>query len=237
MKLSQPVHRLKRKAKLASRAEKIPLHRALDAVAIDEGFSSWSLLAAKLSKTTIAERLYAGLAPGDLLLVGARPGHGKTLTSVELAIEAMKAGNRSYFFSLEYMERDIAGRFHAIGADPARYAGLFEFDSSDTISADYIVRRLASADRGTVVVVDYLQILDQRRENRDLMSQVRMLSALARERGLIMVFISQVDRSYDPATKPCPDLGNVRLPNPLDLTLFNKTCFMNDGVVEFRTAA
>jgi replicative DNA helicase len=237
MKLSQPVHRLKRKAKLASREEKIPLNQALDAVATEEGFSSWSLLASKLSRRTSAERVYAGLAPGDLLLVGARPGHGKTLLSLELAVEAMRAGNRSYFFSLEYTERDIAGRFEAIGVDRVSFNDRFEFDSSDMISAGYIVGRLASAQRGALVVVDYLQLLDQRRENPALVMQVRTLQKLARERGLVIVFISQIDRSYDPMTKPCPDLSDVRLPNPLDLMLFNKTCFINDGKVKFRAAA
>lgn len=237
MKLSQPVHRLKRKAKLASRQEKIPLHQALDAVATEEGFSSWSLLAAKFSGTTIAGRLYTGLAPGDLLLVGARPGHGKTLMRLELAVEAMKDGNRSYFFSLEYTERDIAGRFHTLGVDRARFGNLFDFDSSDAISADYIAGRLAAAERGTLAVIDYLQLLDQRRENPELMVQVERLREFARKKGLIMVFVSQVDRSYDPASKRCPDLRDVRLPNPLDLALFDKTCFIHGGEVEFRTAA
>ena len=54
---------------------------------------------------------------------------------------------------------------------------------------------------------------------------------------LIMVFVSQVDRSYDPAKKPCPDLDDVRLPNPLDLTLFSKTCFLNNGEVQFGAVA
>lgn len=35
-----------------------------------------------------------------------------------------------------------------------------------------------------------------------------------------MVFLSQVDRSFDSSAKPCPDLVEVRLPNPLDMTLF-----------------
>ena len=97
--------------------------------------------------------------------------------------------------------------------------------------------QLAAAPRGTLVVIDYLQLLDQKRENPALMVQVRTLDAFARERGLIFVFISQIDRSYDPATKPCPDLADVRLPNPLDLTLFSKTCFLNNGAIEFRAAS
>src|SRR4029450_8093458 len=97
-----------------------------------------------------------------------------------------------------------------------------------------IVRRLANAPRGTLVVVDYLQLLDQKRGNPELMEQVRALKSFARDRGLIFVFISQIDRAYDPSQKPCPDLDDVRLPNPLDLSLFSKTCFLNEGEVRFR---
>jgi replicative DNA helicase len=236
MKLSAPIYHLKRKAKLLSREENIPLHEALDCIAEQEGFIGWSLLATKLAVTAPAGKLFGRLAPGDLVLVGARPGQGKTLMSLELAVEAMKSGNRGMFFTLEYTETDVLDRFRAIGVEREDFAGLFEFDSSDDISADYIIKRLAAAPRGTLVVVDYLQLLDQKRENPELMVQVRALQSFARDRGLIFVFISQIDRSYDPLTKPCPDLKDVRLPNPLDLSLFTKTCFLNNGEVQFRAA-
>jgi replicative DNA helicase len=237
MKLSAPLYHLKRKAKLLSRAESIPLHEALDRIARQEGFSGWSLLTAKVTATAPAEKLFARLVPGDLVLVGARPGQGKTLMSLELAVQAMRSGSRSIFFTLEYTERDMLDRFRAIGAERDDFSGLFECDSSDDISSDYIVRRLATAPRGTLVVVDYLQLLDQKRENPELMFQVRALQLFARDRGLIFVFISQIDRSYDPSIKPCPDLDDVRLPNPLDLSLFTKTCFLNNGEVRFRAAS
>jgi replicative DNA helicase len=237
MKLSAPLYQLKRKAKLLSRAENIPLHEALDRVARQEGFGSWSLLAAKVTATPPAEKLFARLAPGDLVLVGARPGQGKTLMSLELAVQAMKSGSRGVFFTLEYTEKDMLERFRAIGVAREDFVSLFEFDSSDEISADYIVKRLATAPRGTLVVVDYLQLLDQKRENPELMVQVRALQSFARDRGLIFVFVSQVDRSYDSSKKPCPGLEDVRLPNPLDLSLFSKTCFLSNGEVRFRAQA
>jgi len=233
MKLSAPLYHLKRKARLLSRAQNIPLHAALDRIARYEGFGSWSLLAARAAATSPAERLFARLSAGDLLLLGARPGQGKTLMSLELAVQAMKAGHRSVFFTLEYTEKDILDRFRDIGVERKDFDGRFEFDNSDEVSADYIVRRLAAAPRGTLVVVDYLQLLDQKRETPDLMSQVRTLQSFAREQGLIFVFISQIDRTYDPSTKPCPDLADVRLPNPLDLGLFSKTCFLNAGEMQF----
>lgn len=237
MKLSAPIYHLKRKAKRLSRDAGIPLHDALDRVAATEGFSAWSMLAAKAAAMTPAIRLFPQFRPGDLVLVGARPGQGKTLMSLEFAVEAMKSGHRAAFFSLEYTERDVLDRLRAIGVEPARFDKLFEVDCSDAISADYVVKQMASAKRGTFVVIDYLQLLDQRRENPDLTVQVRELKSFARDKGLIVVFISQIDRSYDPSNKPCPDLNDVRLPNPLDLKLFDKTCFLSNSEVQFHAAS
>lgn len=236
MKLSAPVYRLKRKAKELARKDDVPLHLALDRVAVGEGFGAWSLLAAKSAETLSAEGLLACLEPGDLLLIGARPGHGKTLLSLQLAVEAMKAGRRAVFFTLEYTARDVLGRFRALGVDPAQFEALFSFDDSEAISADHIMQALAEAPRGTLAIVDYLQLLDQKRGNPELGVQISALKAFAQETGVILAFISQIDRSYDPAAKPCPDLSDVRLPNPFDLSLFSKSCFLNEGEVRFRAA-
>lgn len=183
MKLSAPVYHLKRKARVLSRKERIPLHLALDRVAIGEGFGSWSLLAAKVSELEPADTIFARLTPGDLLLVGARPGHGKTLLSLKLAVEAMKSGRRTVFFTLEYAARDVLDRFRALGVEPAQFEELFAFDDSDAISAGYIMQVLATAPRGTLAVVDYLQLLDQKRGNPELMVQISDLKAFALARG------------------------------------------------------
>lgn len=237
MRLSAPIYHLKRRAKRLSREEGIPLHDALDRIATTEGFSAWSMLAAKAAALTPANKLFPEFQPGDLVLVGARPGQGKTLMSLELAVEAMKSGHRAAFFSLEYTAKDVLDRLRAIGVEPAQFDKLFEVDCSDAISADYVVKQMATAPCGTVVVIDYLQLLDQRRENPDLTVQVRALKSFARDKGLIVVFISQIDRAYDLAIKPCPDLSDVRMPNPLDLKLFDKTCFMNQSEIQFRAAS
>lgn len=234
MKLSAPVYQLKRKARLLSRDAAIPLHDALDRIAVEEGFGSWSLLAAKRAASRPASRMFPRLQPGDLVLVGARPRQGKTLVCLELAIEAMKAGHRSLFFTLEYTQKDVSERFRDLGVEQARFETLFTADCSDAINAGHIIERMGVMPRGTLAVVDYLQLLDQRRENPSLMAQIRTLKSFARDKGLIMVFSSQIDRSYDPAVKSLPDLSDVRLPNPLDLTLFSKACFLNGGDVQFR---
>lgn len=232
MKLTAPIYRLKRQARILSRTEEIPLHKALNRIARDEGFDSWSLLASRVSSDQPGKAILAELMPGDLVLLGARHGHGKTLLSLELAIEAMKTGQRSVFFTLEYNEADIEDCFAAIGENPKAFRDHFDFDNADEISAPYIINYLEKAPHGTVVVIDYLQLLDQKRENPELMVQVRSLRDFAKEKGLIIVFISQIHRSYDSAERSVPELNDVRLPNPLDLTLFSKACFLNNGEVE-----
>ncbi len=236
MKLSAPIYYLRRKARLLSREETISLHEALDRIAADEGFSSWSLLISKMSSVSPARKLYARLEPGDLVLLGSRPGHGKTLMSLEVVVEAMKAGNRGVFFTLEFTAKDVMDWFRQVGADASQFSGLFDFDCSDAISADYIISQLASAQAGTLVVIDYLQLLDQRRENPELSAQIRALKSFAQAKGLIVVLISQIDRSYDPSVRSCPDIRDVRMPNPVDLKLFDKTCFLNDGEVRVAVA-
>lgn len=236
MKLSAPIYHLKRRARILSREENIPLNKALDRIARQEGFTSWSLLAANAAAASPSSKLLATVKPGDLVLLGARPGHGKTMMGLMLIVDALKLGRQGVFFTLEYNETDIVSRFKAVGGDVAGFDDRFEFDNSDAINAEYIMSRLASARPGTVVVIDYLQLLDQKRSNPELTVQIPALKAFARDNGLIIVLISQIDRSYDAAAKPCPDLDDVRLPNPLDLSLFDKSCFINDGKVQIETA-
>lgn len=235
MKLSAPVYRLKQKAKRLSRDAKLPLHQALDQIAASEGFVAWSLLAAKASASGPAERLYEWLKPGELLLLGARPGQGKTLMGLRLAAQAAIQGNRAIFFTLEYTEQQVRDRLRRIGIGSLEQ--FLEIDCSDAINAGYVTAKLAVAPSGTLVVIDYLQLLDQKRDEPPLTDQVGNLRYLARQRGLIMVFISQIARSYEMSTKPFPDMADLRLPNPLDLTLFDKSCFLNNGSVRFGKAA
>jgi replicative DNA helicase len=233
MTASTPIYRLKQTARRKARGEGIPLHAALDRVAVDQGFRNWGHLSQHQSDARSVAALYRELAPGDLVISAARPGQGKTLLALALAVEAMKAGHPARFFSLDYTREDVADRFAALKVDPAAFGDRFVFDGSEMISAGHIIARLAEVAPGTLAVIDYLQLLDQRRENPDLMTQVRDLRRFARARQITFVCISQVDRRYDPARQAFPGLSDVRLPNPLDLELFDKACFLNGGEIRF----
>lgn len=99
-----------------------------------------------------------------------------------------------------------------LGINEHDFQRQFLFDTSDAISADYIIEQSQNEPRGTCIVVDYLQLLDQQREKPELMVQIKALKAFAEEKGLTILCISQIDRAFDADSKVCPDLSDVRLP-------------------------
>lgn len=235
MKLSAPIFRLKRLARDTAREQSIPLHAALDTIAAQQGFSSWSLLAARHAGQSQAARLLGELKLGELVLLAARPQQGKTLLALQLALEAVQAGRSAHIFTLDFTHRDVIEKLTQLGADPANIGAALGIDCSDAICASHIMAAMDKAPAGTVAVVDYLQLLDQKRDNPPLQEQIEALSHFARQRGLILVFISQVDRAFDAALSPCPTLADIRLPNPLDLSLFSKAVLLHAG--ELRLAS
>ena len=237
MKLSAPIFRLKRQAKLLARDTGLPLHEAQDRIAQDEGFQRWSQLAAHHAKAGIAKTILNKLSAGDLVLFGARRGQGKTVLAFELVAEAVKLGRKCIYFSLDESTQDIRERSRLIGITPDASSKTFAYDTSEDISAPYIIEKMRDPETGTLIVIDYLQLLDQQRNKPDVSDQVAALSAFAKSTGVIIVFISQIDRTFDSSGKAVPDMQDVRLPNPVDLSLFTKSCFFNDGEIRFDGAA
>ena len=228
--LSAPIFRLKKEARLRSKEQNIPLHEALNQIAKVEGFESWSLLAsaAQPSASTILPQLKSG----ELVLLAARPYQGKTTLSLCLLREAVRTKREASFFSLDLTEEDIRNRLVALGVDARQQADSILIDTSEDISGDYIISRLKNVKSGSLVVVDYLQLLDQNRNKPDLDKQVRSLKAFADQTRAIIVIISQINRRYEMTSKEIPSLMDVHLPNPVDLTAFSKACFINGDKIE-----
>ena len=237
MHLSAPIYQLKRQAKLLARQTGIPLHKALDQIAIAEGFKSWGHLASSASSGRPADFVLSQLQPGDLILLGARPGQGKTLLGLELASKAATVNRQGFFFTLDYHVRDVADRFADLGIDLMSAQKAVEVDTSDEVSADYVIDRFKRFDKPVMAVIDYLQLLDQRRTNPTLQDQITSLRTYVKATGAMCVVISQVNRSFDLSDKPMPDLSDVRLPNPLDLSVFDKVCFLHNGKLQVDQAA
>ena len=117
MKLSTHIYTLKRRAKAEARSQGAALSTALDHIARTEGFQSWGHLAGTYSKTSVAERILRNLIDGELVLIAARPGQGKTLLGLELAALAVQQNRPAMVFSLEYTSANITERLHQMGFD------------------------------------------------------------------------------------------------------------------------
>jgi replicative DNA helicase len=170
-----------------------------------------------------------------MMLIGARPMQGKTRLALKILAAANKAGRVCAYFTLEYTPAEARAVLGAAGIDAA--SSSITIDTSEAICADYMIARLRAAPPGAIVVIDYLQALDHQREKPALAEQVSALKAFARDSGLIFVFLSQIDRHYDAAAKALPDVTDIRLPNKIDVSLFDKTCFLGGGEVLFASAA
>ena len=180
MQYSAPIFVLKRRAKSLAREAGIPLHQALNEMAAQEGYNSWSHLASSSAKETLANETLTNeilfqLQPGDLWLIGARPKQGKTRLGLELAAGASRIGRIGYFFTLDDNTRDVAEQYASIGYDP--HSTDVVVDTSDDISADHIIDHLSEA-RPTLVVVDYLQILTRSAPTQALIVKCRRFGSI-----------------------------------------------------------
>lgn len=234
MTLTIPIFRLKRLARKYAREARIPLHSALDQIAQNEGFRSWSQLAEWHESIASPKYLLSQLTNGGLHLLAARPGHGKTLLGLELLLAAIEGGRRGYFFTLEYTPADVLQRLKTLGVNPASLGEDFILDTSDDICADYIIQTCSSAPTDSIVVVDYLQLLDQQRYKPRLNHQLKALKKWAQGSSMTVVLISQIDRKFETSMDRHPGPEDIRLPNPLDLGLFETGCFLHEGEVRIQ---
>lgn len=231
MKLSAPVHVLRGQAKKLKKSSELSLVAAQDKIAQQEGFVSWSHLIAKQRDLlpNSLEELLDYFNPGDLVLVGARPKKGKTLVTASLiAASEIKGAPQSHVFTLVEHEHTVRDRIEAHLEQVGVANTAVNVDCSDEICASYIVDRLQGVNlQGALVVVDYLQLLDERRTNPTLQNQLESLRLFAIETGCIILFIAQLSRKVDEKPNVAPTENDIRLPNPLDLRLFNKLMFLH----------
>ncbi len=226
---------LKARARQLQRTLGITHCAALDLVARTQGFASWSLLAARSSASQQqvfpwdASQLFQRLHAGESLLLGSRPGQGKTARAVALISRALRRGLPCWFFSLANDPTDLAPLFARCGQPHPCPDSAFTFVHSDALCAASIIEHIGTrAAPRSLIAIDYLQLLDQRRSAPELEQQVQALSAFARQTGCILLFLSQLRSELD-ASARAPLPADVRLPNPLDLKVFDRLLLLHDG--------
>ena len=168
------------------------------------------------------QRITNGLFAGELTVVGARPGHGKTAFALSLAVGLLKRGISVYFASAEMASEAILMRVLAnVGSirmgsirgqamadsdwqalDAAR-ATIFSWPLLLDDAAPMDITRLCQRVRAhkrkhglQVLIVDYLQLIAEPSNDRRVAvgNVSRKLKILAKELKLPIVALAQVSR-------------------------------------------
>lgn len=181
-----------------------------------------------------------GLRGGQLLVLAARPGVGKTTFAENIALNAAQDGSPVIFFSLEMSGKDLATRLISMTAQvPAQCFMLhqltdlqiemansaqedllgtkiiFEDSLNPTVaSIRAIARRALHNQKSGLIIIDYLQLMnsDDRHENRsvEVASITRGLKRLAMDLNVPIIALSQLNRQVVFRDGRRPQLSDLR---------------------------
>jgi replicative DNA helicase len=192
---------------------------------------------------TDLDRLTGGLRPANLIVVAARPSMGKTALALCIAEHvALHADGTVAVFSLEMSGEELVQRMLGSAAmvdmtrmrsgrlapedwprvtraaDQIAQARLF-IDDSEGITVGEMrtkARRLKSREGLSLVIVDYIQLMESRTGRRDenrvqeLSTISRGLKMLARDLDVPLICISQLNRSPESRPDKRPMLSDLR---------------------------
>ena len=192
------------------------------------------------TRFTEIDEMTGGMNPGDLWIIAARPGMGKSALAVDIAFHAALSGYKGAIFSLE-MPKDslmirilssmcrIDSRLLSKGliaedqwfklsqaAAEISEAPLYIDDKAAITPTEIMAKcRKLKGDKGLdLVVVDYLQLMKIPGFNESREQTVaeisRSMKMLARDLNIPVIALSQLNRQVEQRTDKRPGLGDLR---------------------------
>lgn len=184
------------------------------------------------------DAITGGLEPGQLVIVAARPSVGKTAFALNVADHVVAHGKSAAFFSLEMTRREIIQRLLSLRTGVSvsdMRTGRLDEHQWGLISASQGKangQRLSLMDRSSIgvgyvraaarkikrqhgldmIVVDYLGLMRGEGQNRtqEIGSISRGLKGLAKELGVPIVALAQLNRATDTRQDKRPMLSDLR---------------------------
>jgi len=181
-----------------------------------------------------------GFRPGRMIVVGARPGVGKTLFGVGVArATAIHAGQPALFHTLEMGREEISDLVVAAEANVAHHhitagncdaadvrkmanarkeiaAAPLRIDEATALSIPALrnsIRTLTRTMGVRLVVVDYLQLMQApKAESRQVAvaAMSRQLKLIAKEFGIVLIVLAQLNRASMQRTDKIPQASDLR---------------------------
>ena len=184
------------------------------------------------------DSILAGMGKGDFVIVGARPGMGKTSFALNIATNvAEKTKKAVCVFSLEMPAEQLVTRMLAseamvdsyslrsgkltpddwtkIAEASGRLAGIdLLIDDSAGITATAMKAKLRRVNNLGLVVIDYLQLMQGERHLDNKAQEVgdisRNLKLMAKELGVPVICCAQLNRATDSRTDKRPLISDLR---------------------------
>ncbi len=209
-----------------------------------------------------------GLRPGQMIVLGARPGVGKTSFALNLATNAAYHGASVAFFSLEMSKAEIAQRLLAaearIGLQEIRSARIRDDQWPQILEAvnqlsqlDIVIddtpgttvtevrakaRRMLRGKKLGVVILDYLQLVSppqggHRADSRatEVGEMSRGIKIMAKDLGVPVVALSQLNRTVENRTGKRPQLSDLRESGSIEQDA-DIVCFLDRSMNEEEAA-
>ena len=186
------------------------------------------------------DRVLVGMGAGDLVIVGARPGMGKTAFAMNIAVSAAKRTKKKVcVFSLEMSTEQLVSRMISAEALVDSYhmrsgelsedewekiahaaAILGEtkilIDDTSGVSVAHMISKLRrEADELGLIVIDYLQLMESdRKRNENKATEVaeisRGLKLMAKKFNVPVVCCAQLNRGTEGRGEKRPQLSDLR---------------------------
>lgn len=177
-----------------------------------------------------------GLEGGDVIVIGARPGVGKSAFTSQIILEMAKAGKRIGFYNLEMSEKQVYERLlsNQSGIRLNRIRRAIQFLGDEKERFDKANRTLEEMDilvsSGTksvseirnecrhqeldCIIIDYLQLVraDTRYQSRasEVGAISKAIKALAMELNVPIIALSQLNRTSEMRETKEPTMGELR---------------------------
>lgn len=187
------------------------------------------------------DKLIGGFYPGELTIIAARPSVGKTAFGLNVAVSAAQKGFRVCFVSCEMSTIGLGQRlFSRIGLidgmalrkgelDPEQWTRMsdamlmseqipvsFVFDENDVEDVVTTANRMAQRGEIDILIVDYLQFMDTKREFREERHKIgyisKALKMLSKSAKIPVIALAQVTRDGEgvmPTMKMLRESGNI----------------------------
>lgn len=182
------------------------------------------------------DEITGGLEGGDVIVIGARPGVGKSAFTSQIILEMAKAGKRIGFYNLEMSEKQVYERLLSnqsgirlnrirraiqfLGDEKERFERanktLGKMDiliSSGTKSVSEI-RNECRHQELDCIIIDYLQLVraDTRYQSRasEVGAISKAIKALAMELNVPIIALSQLNRTSEMRETKEPTMGELR---------------------------